>query len=118
VVQQVRVLVCGGRDYDDRERVYFVLDEYHRKHGISVLIHGAAKGADSLAASWAEARSIPVEAYPAKWKEYGRRAGFLRNTEMLHTGKPDAVIAFPGRKGTKMMCDIAEEAGKKVYRIT
>jgi hypothetical protein len=95
-----RLLVCGGRTYADRERLYYVLDAYHKKFGISVLIHGAARGADSLAAEWAHNRGVDSRSYPANWQLYGRRAGFVRNAQMLEEGKPDDVIAFPGGKGT------------------
>jgi hypothetical protein len=111
-----RLLVCGGREYVNRERVFYVLDAYHKKFGISVLIHGAARGADSLADEWAVARGVETDPFPANWKKYGRRAGFIRNTHMLEEGNPDDVIAFPGGVGTAMMCKIAEMAGKPVYQ--
>lgn len=112
-----RALVCGGRDFNDRERVKQALDKFHREYGIAVVIHGAARGADSLAADWALGNHIPTEAYPAQWDKYGKRAGYLRNQQMLDKGKPHVVIAFPGGRGTDMMCKIAEDVGVTVYRI-
>lgn len=112
-----RLLVCGGRGFSDRARVDEVLTKYKEKYGIAVLIHGAARGADSLAADWAKLNCIATESYPADWDRYGKSAGYKRNTQMLVEGKPDDVIAFPGGTGTDMMCDIATKAQKKVYRI-
>lgn len=47
----MKVLVCGGRDYADREAVAAVLKDIHLRHGISVVIEGGATGADRLAAA-------------------------------------------------------------------
>lgn len=56
-------------------------------------MHGDAHGPDRLAASYAEGLGFEVEDYPADWKRNGRRAGILRNLDMLEA-KPDLVIAF------------------------
>ena len=53
--------------------------------------------------------------YPAQWDVYGRRAGPIRNQEMIDEGKPDGVVAFPGGKGTADMVRRAEAAGLKVW---
>jgi hypothetical protein len=59
------VLVCGGRDYDDRGRLYNVLDRLNYLYrGFLCVIHGAARGADTLAAEWAEASGIPTLPFP------------------------------------------------------
>ena len=52
-----RVLVCGGRDYHDAKHVWDVLDLVHAKRGVAVLIHGAARGADCIAAAVRTRRS-------------------------------------------------------------
>jgi hypothetical protein len=111
----LRVLVCGGRNYDDACQMSICLAAIH-KHGagISEVIHGAARGADTLAGEWAKARGIPVLVYPADWEKHGRAAGPRRNEQMLREGKPDLVVAFPGGRGTAHMVRIAKEAGVKV----
>lgn len=108
----VRVLVCGGRDYVNRERVFYALDSYHRRRGpIGVVIHGAARGADTLAGEWAWQAGVSIDQYPADWQAHGKRAGPLRNARMLASGKPDVVIAFPGGAGTADMVRRATAAG-------
>ena len=113
----MRVLVCGGRDFDDQELAFAALDKFHKKHVIHCVIDGTAKGADTFGNQWAHANDIDTDRYPAQWNRYGKRAGFLRNTQMLEEGKPDAVIAFKGGRGTEMMCRIAENAGVKVWKV-
>jgi hypothetical protein len=113
----MRVIVCGGRNFADYALLEKTLDALHATHTFTVLMHGAARGADTFADNWAYYRHVRVEKYPAKWKELGdRKAGPIRNREMLSKG-PDLVIAFPGGSGTAHMVRIAREAGVKVIEI-
>lgn len=111
----MRVLVCGGRAYRDEASVFYALDRFHQRHPITVLIHGGARGADSLAHAWATSKQVPVEVYPADWKRYGKAAGYRRNTQMLTEGKPRVVIAFPGGRGTADMVKQAAGADVTVW---
>lgn len=115
----MRVLVCGGRDYSDREHVYAELTRLHAESkDFWFLIHGAARGADTLAAEWAEWIGVPHQAFRADWKRLRKAAGAIRNQQMLDEGKPDLVVAFPGGVGTADMIRRAERAGIRVVRIT
>ena len=107
-----RILVCGGRAFEDYAFLRDVLDHY----APTVVIHGAARGADSLAHRWAQNRCVTVESYPADWRAHGKAAGPIRNAKMLAIGKPDLVIAFPGGNGTAHMAKIAEAKGVHVIR--
>jgi hypothetical protein len=113
----MNVLVCGGRDYADVRALNEALDAIHREKTITRLIHGAARGADSLAAAWAGSRGIPALAFPADWKKDGKAAGFVRNARMLRDGRPELVAAFPGGKGTAHMVSLARAAGVAVGQI-
>lgn len=112
----MRILVCGGRDFKDRDLMVKALKDYEHQSNITI-IHGAASGADSMSHSWATAFKHNIESYPADWDKYGKRAGYIRNVQMLNEGKPDLVIAFPGGKGTQMMINLAEAANVPVIRI-
>jgi len=112
----LRLLVCGGRNYGQRDKVFNLLDWIKLEWGVSHLIHGAARGADELAADWAEYRRVPCEAFAADWNA-GRSAGPIRNARMLAEGKPDLVVAFPGGAGTADMVRQARIAGIKVMEI-
>lgn len=108
------VLVCGGRDYHDKEHVYAVLDGLMERDGIDAVIHGGATGADMLATLWAVERNVTGIAFPADWDKYGKAAGPIRNQEMLDKGSPDMLLAFPGGRGTNDMMGRAERAGVPV----
>ena len=107
----MRVLVCGGRDFAGVGALHIVMNAIHALRPVTLLIHGAARGADSAAANWARHQGIETAAFPADWDTHGKRAGYVRNRQMLVEGKPDLVVAFPGGRGTAMMCDIATKAG-------
>lgn len=110
------ILVCGGRNYADRAKVFKELNAIKKPFH---LIHGNAEGADMIAALWADqfGEGITVKAYPANWARWKRRAGPIRNWEMLQEGKPDLVIAFPGGTGTNHMKTIARDAGIEVREV-
>lgn len=98
----MKVLVCGGRDYNDAAEVFACLDRLHRENPITCIIHGDAFGCDRLAGYWGQDNDIEVKACPADWAKHGRAAGPIRNREMLLL-YPDVVIAFPGGRGTADM---------------
>lgn len=123
----MRVLVCGGRDFENAVYVQEVLDAFHCGEIITALIHGDCGhceietektiGADWLGAEWAlKTCNIPVTAYPANWSKHGRAAGPIRNQQMLDEGKPDLVLAFAGGRGTDNMCAQARAAEIEVRR--
>ncbi len=112
----MRVLVCGGRDFSDRVRLFNALDRIHRKRGVAVIIDGAARGADSLGARWAIERGVASERHPADWARFGKSAGYRRNEAMLDEGAPDLVVAFPGGRGTAHMVELARSKGFVVWQ--
>lgn len=134
----MRVLVCGGRGYgvipkgcppdqvrryaDIANRQAFILretlDDFHKTKGpFTVLIHGAAPGADTLACRWALKRGLLINSWAANWEQHGRAAGPIRNQQMIDEGKPELVVAFPGGRGTADMVARAKAAGVKVIEV-
>lgn len=107
----MRILVCGGRDYDEWKNVHARLSELKP----SVIINGGAPGADRLSSKWADINGVPLVEYPALWKQ-GKKAGPQRNAFMLTDSRPDLVVAFPGGRGTDDMIQKAEAAGLTVRR--
>lgn len=113
-----RVLVCGGRDFDNAAWLRLTLDELHAAEPYTLLIEGGAGGADRLAREWATTKGIPVATFDAEWMAHGRRAGPIRNQRMLEEGQPDEVVAFPGGRGTADMVRRARAAGITVLVFT
>ena len=112
-----RILVCGGRDFDDYSllcnSVYEICYLKNWTLPNTVFISGKAKGADSLGEKYAKEWGAQVLEFPADWNKYGKRAGPIRNQQILDEGKPTLVIAFPTKnsRGTWHMIKIAKDAG-------
>ncbi len=114
----LRVLVCGGRNFADADKLYTELDRIHAQTPIACIIEGGAKGADYLAARWSAKKGLDHHArYPADWALHGKAAGPMRNQKMLDEGKPDLVVAFPGGRGTADMVQRAKKAGIKTIAL-
>jgi hypothetical protein len=111
----MKILVCGGRDYDKHKRIASVLGLFDELDPI--IIHGAAKGADTLAAKWAQWKGFKAIAFPADWEKNGKAAGPIRNQQMLDEGKPDVVVAFGGNRGTNDMVRRAKAAEIPVIEV-
>jgi hypothetical protein len=113
-----RVIVCGGRSFYDYGMLEKYLDMLHAIHRFDLVIHGAARGADTMADNWAYSRHIDVQKYPAMWKQHGAKAaGPIRNRQMIDEGRPDLVIAFQGGNGTANMRTQAHQRGLKVIDL-
>lgn len=113
----MKVLVCGGREFADADLLNHELDRLHAEHRFTQVINGVARGADALAGEWARSRGVELKEFPADWQGEGRHAALIRNERMLVEGKPDLVVAFPGKRGTYHMCRLAEDAGVEVIRV-
>jgi predicted Rossmann-fold nucleotide-binding protein len=112
------VIVCGGREFRDRESLNKVLDAFHRVDPITALVSGGAPGADALAEDWAVRNKVTLFIERARWGEEGRAAGPIRNARMLRLHRPTHVIAFPGGSGTADMVKRARAADVPVITVT
>lgn len=112
-----RILVCGGRDYNNANHVNEVLDSVRNFYGEVCIVQGGAKGADRLAKQWAELHAIPCFQCDANWECYDNKAGSIRNQWMLELFKPDLVLAFPGNWGTHDMVKRAKAAKVETYLV-
>jgi hypothetical protein len=114
----MKVLVTGDREWTDRDMIRRALSQYPAG---TVLIHGAARGADSLADSVGKELGFVIDAKPADWKRLGRAAGPIRNQEMVNQA-PDVVHAFHdyigASRGTRDCLERADRLGIPIYLHT
>jgi hypothetical protein len=119
----MRVLVTGSRDWNligtIKEELLRVLVEMEAAPHQITVVHGGARGADKIAGSIAASIGMNVEVFPAQWNTYGKRAGYLRNAEMVNSG-PAICLAFikDQSRGATMCADLAEDAGIETRRFT
>jgi predicted Rossmann-fold nucleotide-binding protein len=112
----LKVLVCGGRDYGNYEKMLRRLAELPKD---TIVIQGGAKGADALAEHAAASLGLHTAEVRARWEKDGQRdksAGPRRNSAMLALD-PDRVIAFPGGRGTANCVRQAKERGIEVEEV-
>jgi len=116
----MKLLVSGGRKFEDVEFVARQLSRVHKAIPITTVVHGDADGVDTFADRWAKVMGITRERFPIDdqmWRAYGKAAGPKRNREMFDTAKPEVVICFPGGSGTNDMYKYATKQGAVVERI-
>lgn len=116
-MNEYRVIVAGGRHFDDyqllKEKCDYYLSQKIQTHNV-IVVSGCATGADELGARYAAEKQLLVEPHPANWDKHGRAAGPIRNAEMAEVS--DALIAFWDGKsrGTKSMIELAKSHNLKV----
>ena len=108
----MRVLIFGGRDFVGNPTAEDWLT--HNIPPNPTIISGTARGADKFGEEWATTYFYPIERFPADWKTHGRKAGYIRNQQMLDSGI-DVAFQFPGGTGTADMRRRLDKAGVKVY---
>lgn len=140
----MRVLICGGRNFGNvtklpdgswepatlRQYMFgtqWLITQFSdylpdpetpdNMYGELTIIHGKAKGGDTIAQDFATNQWLKEEQYPADWEKHGKAAGHIRNQQMLDEGKPDIVVAFPGGRGTADMIRRAKAANIPVVEV-
>ncbi|MCP6682939.1 DUF2493 domain-containing protein [Bacillus nakamurai] len=112
----IKVVVAGGRDFNDYDLLRCKLDSAlrNRQNEKIVIVSGKARGADSLGERYARERGYEISEHPADWDKFGKAAGYIRNKEMAE--EADALMAFWDGKsrGTKHMIDLAKKNGLKI----
>ena len=106
-----KIAFTGGIEYNDVSLIWDKLDKVLAKHPDMALLHGGApKGAERIAARWADCRKIPQIAFKPDWTRYAKAAPFKRNDQMLDV-LPIGVIAFPGTGIQDNFVDKARKLG-------
>ena len=107
-----KLAVVGSRTFTDEELLSSILHKFDKKS--LTIISGGAMGADKLAENWAKRWGVKTIIFKPDYKKYGRKAGIIRNKDIIENA--DQVIAFWDGKspGTKNSIDRAEKRGIKV----
>ena len=130
----MRILVTGSRDWTDRDAIYralnaacveFDLNHEPDEYGNTMpdpskvtIVEGGARGADAIARDWCYSADFMPETHKADWDLYKRRAGIIRNAEMVNSGI-DLCLAFIKNrsKGATHCAYVAERKGIPVRRF-
>ncbi|MBG6204662.1 hypothetical protein IWQ48_005831 [Labrenzia sp. EL_13] len=111
-----RIALTGGTDFNDHRLIWARLDQVHAKHPEMVLLHGGSpRGAELIAAKWADNRNVPQVAFRPVWAKHGKAAPFKRNDAMLDA-LPIGVVVFPGTGIQENLADKARKLGIPVLK--
>lgn len=101
----MKILICGDRNWNNFDLIFNTIKKFVDNYGVITIVQGECKGADRMGKLVAQRFKIPCKGYPADWGKYGKKAGPMRNEQMLVEECPDIVIAFHNNiessKGTK-----------------
>ena len=112
-----RIAFTGGTDCNDHRLIWAALDKTRAKHPDMVLLHGGSpKGAERIAACWANNRKVPQVVFKPDWTRDGRAAPFKRNDRLLEA-LPIGVVVFPGSGISGNLADKAKKMGIPVWRF-
>lgn len=107
-----RVIMCGSRDWDDREAVISVISGLPPNTTIVVGYNPKKKtprGADRIIYEEGNRLGYKVETHPADWDKYKKGAGHIRNNKMARLGALRCTAFWDGAStGTKDMMDRAQ----------
>jgi hypothetical protein len=106
-----KIAFAGGVEFDDHRRIWDALDRVHAKHADMVLLHGGTpRGAEKIAACWADARKVAQIVFRPDWATHAKAAPFKRNDQLLDT-LPLGLVVFPGSGVTDNLADKAKKLG-------
>ncbi|MDI1342970.1 MAG: DUF2493 domain-containing protein, partial [Pseudolabrys sp.] len=112
-----KIAFTGGLDCNDHRLIWAKLDQVHAKHPDMVLLHGGSpKGAELIAAKWADTRKVAQVAFKPDWTKHAKAAPFKRNDAMLNV-LPIGVIVFPGSGIQDNLGDKARKLGIPVWKF-
>lgn len=112
-----KIAFTGGLDFNDHRLIWAKLDQVHAKHADMVLLHGGSpKGAELIAAKWADNRKVPQVAFKPDWTKHAKAAPFKRNDQMLDV-LPIGVLHFPGTGIQDNLADKARKLGIPVWKF-
>jgi len=110
-------IAFSGGEAGDHKLIWTKLDQVHAKHPDMVLLHGGStKGAEKIAARWADHRKVQQIAFKPDWAKHAKAAPFKRNDQMLNV-MPIGVIIVPGTGIQDNLADKARKLGIPVYRF-
>lgn len=119
-MEKLRILVCGGRHFENYEQLKNILFNVLKAKKITPndveIVSGHCPGADMLGERWAEENGASLRTFPADWIKYKKSAGPIRNKQMIDyitCFNERLVVAFVSSKskGTKHTIRLAQKNG-------
>lgn len=114
----MKLAVVGTRTFAREDILTAYLDRRRLADPSLVIISGGAPGADRLAAEYARRFGLPLLQFRADWALHGRRAGPIRNRQIVASA--DELVAFwdEASPGTRISLELAVEKRIRATIVT
>ena len=111
----IHLAIVGSRSITDDTFVKRILNSYKFMFGTpSYIISGGAKGIDSIGESWADNLKINKKIFKPDWTKYGKKAGFIRNEDIIKNCDICLAIWDGESKGTKNDIELCKQYNKNL----
>lgn len=111
----MKTIIAGSRNNVTYDEVLQAMMECPWTFEITEVVSGKARGVDTMGEQWAKENNIPIKEFPADWKKFGKKAGYIRNTEMADYADALICVWDGASKGSSHMINIAKEKGLRVF---
>jgi hypothetical protein len=114
----MKLAVVGSRNITNEELIFDSINSIaNGRLDTLTIISGGARGVDSIAAIWSKQNNVPLIVFTADWKKFGRKAGIVRNNDIIK--ECDTVLAiWDGKsKGTYHSIKLGYSLNKNVVIV-
>ena len=111
----IKLAIVGGRYFSDYNKFKIIVSEHIKDIGVpNEIISGGAIGVDTMAEKYANENNIPIIVFKPDWNKYGKKAGILRNTDIIEASTH--VLALPCKQsiGTYDSINKAKKLNKEL----
>ena len=113
-----KIAFTGGLDFNDHRLIWDRLDKVHAKHPDMVLLHGGSpKGAELIAAKWADQPQGPADRLQARLDEARQGRAVQAQRRRCSTCCRSASCVFPGTGIQDNLADKARKLGIPVWKF-
>lgn len=111
----VHLAIVGSRSITNETFVKRILNCYKFMFGIpNYVISGGAKGIDTIAELWADSLKINKKIFKPDWYKYGKKAGFIRNEDIIKNCDICLAIWDGESNGTKNDFELCKKYNKNL----
>lgn len=107
------VSVTGSRTISDYNWFANKLEESLKDYKVTKFISGGARGVDTLIKIYCNRNNKELEEILPDWDKYGKKAGFVRNKEIIDKSDFNLIFWDGKSKGSKFNIDYCEKNNKK-----
>lgn len=111
--RKYKLAIVGSRSFNDKAFIDKLLNDYKFIFGLPYeVISGGAIGIDTFGENWAKENNIETRIFKPDWAKYGKKAGFIRNEDIIKNCDVCLAIWDGESHGTKNDIELCEKYKK------